>query len=459
MEIGMVQKLRSDVKETVNAHKMFEGVDRAIIAFSSGPDSVCLLDILQSHFGKKMEFELVYINHGLRQKSILEREEHLVKKYGRRYGLHVAILRVKIKKQKEGLEAAARKERYRALGEYMKRTRAQRVVLGHNLDDVVETFLLNIVRGSGMRGFRSIPAVRLPYVRPLIDSRKADIVLYLKARKLAYSIDRTNQLLDYRRNFIRLKALPILKKMNPEIHEAIRREIQILIQDDDYLWERAAKVYSRVVRYERDCVLLDLRRLMRYNVSLVSRVVMKAIQNLRGNLDGYESKHYNAIINLMYKGKGKRVTLPKGLYAAKEYDSIVIGYKRTRSDFDVMLDAIPGEIIVSEYRLRFRVLRECNFRKLGKMSEVFDLDALQLPLHVRNRRYGDVIETNVGKKKVKKIFSEKRITTRARESVLIFCDQRGILWIPGIARALRGFVGEETKNFLVVEFGRIDQRS
>jgi tRNA(Ile)-lysidine synthase len=454
--MDVVGKLCSEVRATVNAHRMFEDVHKAIIAFSSGPDSVCLLDILQSHFGKKVKFELVYVNHGLRSRSILAREERMVKKYALRYGLQSTILRVSIEKQKEGLEATARKERYQALRNHMITAGAERIVMGHNLDDFVETFLLNMIRGSGVRGFRSIPAVRLPFVRPLINSKKSDIISYLKARRLFYSIDRTNLLLHHRRNFIRLKVLPLLEEINPEIHEAIRRESQIMKQDDEYLSAVATKAYKRVVRYEKECVLLDLSPLVRYNAAVVSRIVMKAIQDLRGDLGGYESKHYNAIINLMYEEKGKRVTLPKGLYAIRENDRIVIGHRRARREFDNTLDIVPGEFTVCDYRLRFRVLKECNFRRLRGKSEVFDLETLQLPLHVRNRRYGDIIETKVGKKKVKKVFNEKRMTVRQRDDVLMLCDQRGILWIPGVTRAFRGYVNQETKNFLVVKFERID---
>jgi len=97
-----------------------------------------------------------------------------------------------------------------------------------------------------------------------------------------------------------------------------------------------------------------------------------------------------------------------------------------------------------------------NIKKWGKEFEVFDLDALELPLHVRNRRYGDYIQTKIGTKKVKKIFSERRVVPRQRETKLMFCDQRGILWILGIARAFRGLVGKKTKRFLVVGYERLD---
>lgn len=444
------------VRATIERYHMFDKVAKMIIAFSAGPDSVCLLDVLRDLFGESVEFELVYVNHGLRSKRVLGYEEKLTKDYAVRYKIKHKILNIKVRKRKEGIEAAARTARYRALSRYLRKIGADRVVLGHNLDDFVETFLLNIVRGSGMRGFRSIPAVRLPFVRPLIDIRKADILDYLRTKRLSYAVDETNLSLDYRRNLLRLKVLPVLLKINPELPDTIRREVEILRHDDEYLWKKAEKVYARVARAAKDCVLLDINKIMRYNFSIVTRLVMKALQDLRGSLDGYESKHYHAIIGLRDKECGKRISLPKGLYAQRERDEIAIGFIKPRAQLRVPLDVSKRGCVIGDYKLSINVARMLDSTSFRENREVFDLKDIELPLYVRNRRVGDLIETKIGKKKVKKIYSEHRIAPRERENTVLVCDQKGILWILGIARAYRGFISKKTKNFLVVEYERID---
>ena len=157
--------LTKQVKTTIGQYNMFDDVTKVIIAFSAGPDSVCVLDILHNLVAGQIEFELVYVNHGLRPSVLLRREEKMTQHYASRYKAKHKIIRVKVPKRKEGIEASARFARYRALDKHWKKTGAQRIVLGHNLDDFVETFLLNVVRGSGMRGLRSIAAVRRPYCR------------------------------------------------------------------------------------------------------------------------------------------------------------------------------------------------------------------------------------------------------------------------------------------------------
>jgi tRNA(Ile)-lysidine synthase len=448
--------LAQRVLETMLRNHMFDNVTKAIIAFSAGPDSVCLLDVLHDLLSKQLEFELVYVNHGLRSTRALDREERMTREYSQQYGLRSKILRINVSKQKEGVEGTARILRYRALNAYAKRVGASRIVLGHNLDDVVETLLLNIIRGSGMRGLRSIPAVRTPFVRPLIDVKKSDILNYLKMRKLSYAQDATNRSLDLRRNVLRLKVIPLLEKMNPEIHEAIRKEVEILKQDDEYIEQQAAKAYEKVSDRAQSGVLLDLNTILGYNQAIVSRVVMKAIQELRGNLDGYASKHYHAIISLNSKEHGKRINLPKGLCAQREKDKIVIGFVSPRRQFKVPLDIKKGECLAGDYRVRAKVFQSWNFQKAGGNCEVFDLDRITLPLYVRSRRLGDIIETTIGRKMVKKIYSEHRIEPRDRDRAAMLCDQKGILWILGIARAFRGFVSSKTKRFLVVDFEHID---
>ena len=188
----MIQLLADKVRATVEQYHMFDNVSKAIIAFSAGPDSVCLLDTLHGLYGEAVDFEIVYVNHGLRSGKALKREEKLTEDYATRYKIRYKILNIKVRKRKEGVEAAARAARYRALSRYQSKTGADRIVLGHNLDDFVETFVLNVVRGSGMRGFRSIPAVRLPFVRPLINIRKADILDHLQKKGLSYAVDETN---------------------------------------------------------------------------------------------------------------------------------------------------------------------------------------------------------------------------------------------------------------------------
>jgi tRNA(Ile)-lysidine synthase len=444
------------VKATIEAHNMLKGVDKLIIAFSSGPDSVCLLDTLHRLYGKKIDLCLVYVNHGLRSKRILESEENLARKYASKYGCEYKVIKVKIKKKKIGLEAAAREKRYSVLLDYLKKVNAQYIALGHNLDDMLETFFMNLLRGSGARGLRSIPPVRPPFIRPLINLKKTEILKYLKEKKLSYSLDETHVKLNYRRNLLRHKIIPQLMKINPELQETVKREIEILKQDDDYLDGQAGKVYKNVVKRELNYVSLDINKILRYNLSIVKRVLMRVIKELRGDLTGFESKHFEAVIGLTTKGSGKRINLPKGLYAQREYDNILIGIAKPVELTEIPVGTRTKGLTIGRAILRTRTVSRFKLTHKKSNCEVFDLQKIRPPLVVRNRREGDYIETKIGKKKIKKIFGEFKIPLHKRNEIMMLCDQRGILWVLGVARAFRGFITKSTKKMLVVEFEGLD---
>ncbi len=451
-----MKSLIDKVKTTIKTHNMLDGVNKVIIAFSSGPDSVCLLDILHRLYADKITFHLVYVNHGLRPKKYLAIEERLTKTYASRYHVDYSIIKINVKKSKIGIEAAARQMRYKTLLNHMKKIGAQRIALGHNLDDVVETFLMNILRGSGARGLRSIPPVRVPFMRPLMNVKKQEILLYLSNKNLHYSSDETNIQLNFRRNLLRNKIIPQLLKINPDLHETIRREIEILKQDDEYLEKSAEKVYERLTKSGMHYISLDLKSILRYNSAVINRVFMRAIKELRGSLDGYESKHFDAITGLKFKESGKVIDLPKGLYARREYGDIVIGFKRPVKLIKVPVETRGDVLRYGNVIIKTRTVPRCDLKRLQPNREIFDLDKLKAPLFIRNRRMRDFIQTKVGKKRMKKIYSEFKIPMHKRDDILMLCDQNGILWILGIVRAFRGFITKSTKRVLVVEFERTD---
>lgn len=456
MKINAKKKVYTEVRKTIEKYNMLKGVKKLVIAFSSGPDSVCLLDVLDELYGDKIALYLVYINHGLRPKKYLKIEENLTENYASKYNIKHKVINIKVKKRKVGLEAAAREKRYNALLNYMNKINAQRIALGHNLDDVLETFFMNLLRGSGARGLRSIPAVRLPFVRPLMNLKKAEILKYLKTKRLRYSLDETNKMLSYRRNLLRHRIIPAFEKINPEIYETIKREIEILKQDDEYVEKQAEKFYKSVARRKLNHISLDIKKILHYNLAVINRAVMKVIKELRGNLDGFESKHFEAVIGLKDKESGKRVNLPKGIYAQREYTNIVVGIAKPVKRIETFVNPKKDLLISGNFFVKLRTVSKFNLKQRKHNCEVFDLDEIELPLLIRNKRKGDYIETKIGKKKIKKIYHEFRIPLHKRSELMMLCDQKGILWVCGIIRASRGFIRKKTKRILVVEFGHTD---
>lgn len=451
MKQSIQSHIFTEVKHTVEKHRMFEKVKQAIVAFSGGTDSVCLLNVIHSLYKNKVQCNIMYVNHGLRTPSVLKEEENLTKYYAVKYNMKCKIVRVQVKKGNIGIEAAAREARYAVLQQYMEDAHASCILLGHNSDDVVETFLMNMIRGSGAAGLSAMAPVRLPFIRPLFYIRKNEICKYVRAKKLSFSEDKTNENLEYRRNLLRHKIIPQLLKINPEFHSAVLRTIQLIQQDNVCLDEYVEEVYKSVGKQEQEHVVLDIKKLLNYNPAVVGRIIRQAIKDINNGLEGFESKHIAALVSLKDKSSNKRIDLPKQLYGQREFNTIVIGKKHRVRRRSIRVDPKGDVVKLDSSIVRIRTEERFDLKKRQKGCEVFDLDKLVLPLEFRPRRQGDVLKTRVGKRMLKKIYSEQKIPPHRRAELMMFCDQRGILMIPGVARAYRGYVKKETRRFLVVD--------
>lgn len=449
----------TQVQDTVKTHGMLEKARRVVVAFSGGPDSVCLLDVLYRLYHTEIELCLVYINHGLRPVRVLQREERMAENYAHDCDIPYQVITVKVSRGKTGLEAAARQARYAALHTYMREVGADRIALGHNLDDVIETFFMNLVRGSGTRGLQAIPPVRSSVIRPLIDVRKRAVLAYVKKRKLSYSMDATNMLPEFRRNMLRHRIIPQLLKINPELHAAIQREIALLRQDDACLEHQAQQAYPQVAHREKNHVLLDIKRVLQYNPAIASRILMRAVFAVHGSLEGFESKHFKAILGLTEKETSKRVNLVKGLRAQRAYDHIVIGKARSSKRVMVYLDPESDTVVCNDMRVTVKKVQQCKIIPKKPNREVFDLDQLVLPLFIRSRTTGDQIETKTGRQKMKKIYNEFKVPPHKRDRHVLLCDQQGILWVLGLKRAYRAFLHDGSRNMVVVEIENTDRRT
>lgn len=440
------------VRKTVEEHKMLEQVRKAVIAFSAGPDSVCALDVLHMLYRKKIEFALVYVDHGLRARKDIMKEVKLTQVYALKYGIPCKIMQVKVRKSREGIEAAAREARYDALQKYMRESHAQRIIFGHNSDDVVETFLMNFIRGSGAAGLSSFPPVRLPFIRPLINTAKKDILKYVKNRKFSFSEDETNRSLSFRRNLLRHAVIPELIKINPDLHMTVKREIELIRQDDEALEVLAAEAHQKSVKVHADYVTLDIKKLLRYNRAILSRVVRRVIKEYLGSLQGFESKHFQEILRLKDKESGKRIHLPKRISARREYDTIIVEREQSGTSRYFPVNEIDGCVKIGDCNIKTRRVSQFDLKQRPSQCEVFDLKQLRLPLFIRSRQHGDVIEMKTGRKKLKKVFNEYRIPFRKRKDLLLLCDGKGILMIIGFSRAYRALINQETREILVVEY-------
>lgn len=213
-------KLWNKINRFINSNNLISKRDKILLAVSGGPDSMLMLNYF--HRCKKYDFIAFHLNHCIRKDSI--KDENLVREYCNNYGIELYVERIDIAslalKNKENLENFARKKRYEMYLKYSAKYGCNLVATAHNMDENVETIILNIIRGKSLRGICGIPLKRainkkISVVRPILCLRKSEIIEYLKENNINYIIDKTNLDVGYTRNWIRHKLLPLIESKYP----------------------------------------------------------------------------------------------------------------------------------------------------------------------------------------------------------------------------------------------------
>ncbi|RME67305.1 MAG: tRNA lysidine(34) synthetase TilS, partial [Nitrospirae bacterium] len=317
------------VKATIEKYQMLSGGERVLVALSGGPDSVALLSVLKELEEEyKLTLLATYIDHGLRPKEVPEEIkfcENLCKKLSVEFS-HLKIEPEGLAKQKGlSLQEAARLLRYEALKAEALRKEAQRIATGHHGSDQAETLLINLIRGSGMKGLSGIPPVRGIIIRPLIEVQKKDIEQYLKEKNLEYMVDSSNLKNHYLRNRVRTELIPVLERFNPSIVETLMRTAEVLRQESEYIDIQVNKTLMRLITRRTDTTIeLFLSPLEVMDRVVLRRALRRAIDEVRG-LRGITFQHIEDIIEFIYSAKtGDRLSLPDGYRVIKSYSTLII---------------------------------------------------------------------------------------------------------------------------------------
>ncbi|MDR2558962.1 MAG: tRNA lysidine(34) synthetase TilS, partial [Oscillospiraceae bacterium] len=220
-----------NIRSVIEKYNMLSGGETVIIALSGGADSVCLLHALLE---LNITVEACHVNHKLRGEAS-DSDEMFVRNLCERLGikLHVYEINVKsLQKKHQSLEECAREARY----SYFAEIGAGKIIAtAHTAGDNTETVLLNLIRGTGLRGLCGIPPKRDNIIRPLIETTRAEILTYLEKKGADFVTDESNFSDEFTRNNLRLNVIPLLEKINPSFNAGVMRMCESLRLDEEYL--------------------------------------------------------------------------------------------------------------------------------------------------------------------------------------------------------------------------------
>jgi len=422
-------KKKLDIEENFKFHKG----DRITLGCSAGPDSMALFDMLLK-IRDKYDLFLVcaHVNHNVRRESI--EEEAYLRDFCQTH--HVFYETMTIEKYgDDNFHNEARNIRYHFFDEVMHQYHANYLMTAHHADDLMETILMRISRGSNLKGYSGFRMIveknGYQIVRPLLFFTKSELEEYDEQNQVKYFIDASNLQTKYTRNRYRKEVLPFLKKEDANIHKKFIKFSDVLAEADCYIEKEMQKAYRRV--FINDKLQIDL--FLKEDPFLQKEILYFLLsQFYQDDLILVNDKHIELLYQLVTSKRANLTyNLPNEVVAVKSYNECYI-------------ERIPD--FISKYEIEFSSIALLpNGHVIEQVKETDDnsnficrLNSKEicLPLMIRTRKMGDrmSIKGLNGTKKVKDIFINSKIDSRKREMWPIVVDSRGVIvWLPGLKKS------------------------
>ncbi|MCI9063244.1 MAG: tRNA lysidine(34) synthetase TilS [Clostridia bacterium] len=306
--------MKQKVLDTIKKYNLIENGDKIILGVSGGPDSMCMLNILNEIKNEKIyDFEIIvaHINHQIREEA--NDDEAYVKEYCDKNQIKCYIKRIDVKQyannNKIGLEESGRNVRYKFFDEIAKENNSSKIATAHNKNDKVETIIMNELRGTGISGLRGIEPIRdNKYIRPIIECQRNEIEKYCEDHNLQPRIDKTNFINDCTRNKIRNVVLPYIKnEFNPNIIETIDRLSEVANETEEFLQNQTVKIYDEIKMQEN---ILNLKEFNKQDLLIKKRIILYTINKVLGNSQNIEKVNIDDIIKLCENNIGNKYLTP-----------------------------------------------------------------------------------------------------------------------------------------------------
>jgi tRNA(Ile)-lysidine synthase len=464
----MPETLLQQVAATIERHQLLNKGDRIVVGVSGGMDSMVLLHVLHA-FRENLRLELIvaHVNHGLRPAES-EKEAELVERESRWLGYPFEYGQFDVRQfQKESgysPQDAARKIRFHFFNHLIAKHEAQKLALGHNADDQVETILLRLIRGSGLRGLKGMLPIREGrVVRPLLDVWREEIESFTRERGIPYLVDSSNLKEKYLRNRIRLKLIPsIEKEVQPNFKQVVLRSSAILRAEDDYLSQKTEEIYETMIQGVENALVFSYPLYQSLPEAIRWRLLEKLLGKFQGGEGGSEEGEWVDIFPIYQRLNSRASSFlmeyPRGLTLEKRYNRVILGRGKvtTVPPFEVELLKV-GRTLIQDIQKEV-MMEDMSWKGSAKAQgsptvALVDYHALQFPLKMRNFRPGDRFHPlgSRGTQKLKEFFIDHKVPRFDRPKIPLLISGETIAWVVGHRISERVKVTETTKRVLRIE--------
>lgn len=413
--------MKNNFLNYIDEHKLFDFKSKILLAISGGIDSVCLADLLLKS-GYNIEF--AHCNFNLR-KLESDQDEIFVSNLANKHKIpfhHISFdTNNYASSNKLSVQMAARELRYKWFEKVRREISADYIAIAHNQNDNIETFFINMINGSGLKGLRAIQNKNNFIIRPLMFASRNQIEEYVKSESLNFREDSSNISKKYQRNKIRHELMPLLKQMNPSIENTISEEIEIIKNTYSIFKEQVSRVIQEVSYQTDDGIKISKKELIKLEPI---DTYLYEIFSVFGFTD------LKSIKNSIFSNSGKQVfSKSHRLLIDREFVFI----KKIKDNFfrDVLIDECISNIC-SPLNISFKISEKEYIEKI-KDTAYFDYEKLVFPLVIRKWKFGDkfIPSGMKGFKKLSDFFIDNKINRLLKEKTLVLCSNNDIIWVIG----------------------------
>lgn len=434
----MLQKIQKHITQNFSFLKR----KKILLATSGGLDSMVMVDLF-----RRMDFEIAmaHCNFQLRGLESLE-DQKFVQEYAQTNKIDLFLTQFETenyaKNNQLSTQVAARELRYNWFQEILEIGKFDFIVTAHHADDTLETFIINLSRGTGIEGLTGIPAQNGTIIRPLLIFSKEEIENFAIENQIKWREDSSNNSDKYLRNKIRHHLVPVLKDLNPDFLSSFLKT-QNYLQESKLLTDDASKmVYEQVAKQVEQVIHFDLNR-------LTERINYKTY--LYHWLHEYGFTAWDDIYDLVDGQSGKQV-FSNHFRLLKDRETLLLIPKKTEIAIEEFLIEKSQNIVNFPLNIVF-----CNVTDIGDGSNTIifvDEDKLHFPLVLRKWESGDSFQPfgmNGKTKKVSKLFKDEKKSLVDKENTWILCSDNQIVWVVGTRQDERFKIENTTKNILKIE--------